>query len=99
MKKAIFFFVVFYFLALFQVSFFAHFSFLGIVPNVLIVLVIGISVFENSDSASGLFAALGAGFFLDIFSQKPLGLSVAILFIAALLIKTFKRTYVRIPVS
>ncbi len=99
MIRAIFFFILFYFLSLLQTSFLAHFSFWGIVPNVLVLLVIGISVFANSDSSSGLLAALGAGFFLDIFSQKPLGFSVAILFVGVLLIKTLKRTYVRIPVS
>lgn len=99
MKKAILFFILFYFLAVLQASFFAHFSFWGIVPNMLIVFVVCISVFENPDSSSGLFAAIFAGFFLDIFSQKPLGFSAAILYAAMFFMKTLKRTYVRIPVS
>lgn len=98
MKKTIFFFIVFYVLALVQVSFFAHFPSFNGIPNILIVFVFLLNLFENADSRVGMFVACVAGFFLDVFSQGIFGFWIGMLFAGALLIKLLKRNYVRLPI-
>lgn len=98
MSRIILFFLLFYILALVQISFFAHFPFLNGIPNILIVFVFLLNLFENADSRAGMFAACVAGFFLDVFSQGIFGFWIGMLFAGALLIKFLKRNYVRLPI-
>lgn len=79
--------LAFYFLALFQASFFAHFSVLGIVPNFVFIFFFLIVFLSVADSISApklgpkifwknLFYAILAGFFLDLFYFPFFGASI-----------------------
>ena len=87
MRKILVFSLVFFFLSLMQTSFFFHFNLYGIVPNTILVLVVLVNFLEKKEKNSGLAIAAIGGFFLDLFSFLPLGISVVLLFIIALLIK------------
>jgi cell shape-determining protein MreD len=66
------------------------FNFLFIVP-------ILISLLEKAEGRYGMISAGICGFFLDIFSENPIGLSILILFAISLLIKFVLKHYVQIP--
>ncbi len=82
---------LFYFLVLFQTSFLLA-SF-----NLVFYTIIIWNLLEKKENNLGIFNALIAGFFLDVFSEKFIGFNILILVISALLIKQFIRSYVRIP--
>lgn len=89
--------VILYFLVLFQTSFLVHFSFWGIIPNLVFILIIIWNLYEESDSKLGIYNAFIAGFFLDIFSNTIIGFNVLILVILAILIKLIFNKYVQLP--
>lgn len=90
------FFLAFYLLALFQTSFFAHFSVFGIVPNFVFIFFFLIVFFSVADFISApklrpktfqeniLYAVL-AGFFLDLFYFPFFGASIISLVIISVL--------------
>ena len=81
--------LIFYFLAILQISFLAHFKIPGQFLNLIlisVVLMVGLSPW-------GFEAAFLGGFFLDVFSKSPLPLSIIIFLIFTLLIKKFLRTF------
>ncbi|XOA43167.1 MAG: rod shape-determining protein MreD [Candidatus Nealsonbacteria bacterium] len=91
-KKIIFLFFFFYFLTLLQTSFLARFfSFL---PNLVLITIILINLFEGQKDNLGIFAALGGGFFLDIFSEKFLGYYILISLSISLFIKLILKRYI-----
>lgn len=80
--------VAFYFLAVFQNSFFASFSQFGVTPNLVVVLFFILIFFEKGDKKYPIaFYAASAGFFLDIFSSEYFGISAVLLFIEGMAIK------------
>ena len=89
--------VILYFLVLFQTSFLVHFSFWGIIPILIFILIIIWNLYEESDSKLGIYNAFIAGFFLDIFSNTIIGFNVLILVILAILIKLIFNKYVQLP--
>jgi len=89
--------ILFYFLALLQTSFLAHFSICGIVPNLILITVILWNFFEKPKDYSGLYGAAIGGFFLDIFSNRFVGFYILISLALAIIIKLVIRKYVRIP--
>lgn len=94
LRKFLILFLFFWLLALFQTSFLVYFWAL----NFILILVIFINLFEKSEGNSGLFSALFGGFFLDIFSERPLGFHILSLLILALLIKMVLKRYIQLPV-
>ncbi len=84
----------FYILALFQTSFLIHFK----VLNFILLFIIFFNLFEKPEENFGLISALIGGFFLDIFSEKPIGFYVLILFGFSLLIKIILRKYIQLPI-
>ena len=96
-KKTIIIFLYFYILALLQTSFLIHFK-IEIIPNLILISVIFLNLFESASKKSGIFAAVVGGFFLDIFSPGPLGFQISILVILAVFIKTILKRYVQIPI-
>lgn len=96
-KKTLAFIIFFYVLALFQTSFLVHFKIFGQIPNLILISVIIINFFEGPKYYSSFFAAVIGGFFLDIFSDKPIGLSILILLIISFFIKFILKKYVQIP--
>ncbi len=90
--------IVFYFLALFQSSFFIHFAFFGFTLNLILILVILITLFF-ADLSFGLASAVAGGFFWDVFSQQPFGWHVLILLASALFIHFVFKKYVRYPLG
>lgn len=96
-RKSIFLFFLFFAFALVQVSFFSHFAFWGFTPNMLFVAIFIFSLWENPISHTAFLAAIPAGFFLDVFSQKPLGFWIALFLGMVFALKILKQTYVRIP--
>ncbi len=98
---------VFYFLSLFQSSFLVHFSFAGITLNLIFIIVLLLSIFENKKISEQLYkekfwlkySTLGAilgGFFLDIFSSQFIGFHILILLGTVAVIKIILKKYVRI---
>jgi rod shape-determining protein MreD len=96
-KKLLISIILFYFLALIQASFMPHFAIYGIVFNILLLVIIILNIFESSENYLGLYDAIIAGFFLDIFSNSFIGFNILILLTIAVLLKFFFRRYVRIP--
>ena len=74
-------FILFYFFAVLQNSFFAHFISLGALPNFIFILFFLLTYFEKNNYSIIYYAVLG-GSFLDLFSAGYFGLSI-ILFLAA----------------
>lgn len=89
--------IIIYLLVLFQASFLVHFSFWGIIPNLVFILVIIWSLYEKSDNNFGIYNAFVGGFFLDIFSDRIIGFNVLILVILVVLIKLIFNRYVQVP--
>lgn len=98
MRRILIFTLFFYFLALWQSSFLAHFPIFNIIPNLILIAVILINILEGPKNYSGIFAAFAGGFFLDIFSAGFIGFYVLILVAAAVLIKIILRNYVWSPI-
>lgn len=90
-------FFVLYFLTLFQAGFLAHFQFFGISPNLVLILVVVINLWEDPKSNFGFFAAFFGGLFGDIFSGRQIGFNILIFLAAAFSIKFILKNYVRIP--
>ena len=91
-KKRLILFFVFYFLILLQTSFLVYFRIDGQVPNLVLVFLFLIIFFTAStrDEAKQPFlenfwALVFAGFFIDLYSDYPIGVSITFLFLAALL--------------
>tara|TARA_Y100000310_G_scaffold104239_1_gene102554 strand:+ start:1918 stop:2229 length:312 start_codon:yes stop_codon:yes gene_type:complete len=97
MKKQAFFFIALFLLVLLQVSFLPHIPVFGIVPNLVLLFVILLSLFEYSSSNTSLQIALIGGFLLDIFSQRPFGFWTFLLVTVAFLLKYVIHNYVRLP--
>jgi len=103
MKKILILIPFFYILTLFQTSFLIHFNvfleggFWGWTPNLILIAVILITVFEKPDPHTnfGVGVAFIGGFFLDIFSENFIGFHILILVILAFFIKFILRKYVR----
>ena len=96
--KAVIFVIIFYFLALLQVSFLGYFGLGGFGLNLLLIGVVLINLFFP-DPYLGFLSALTGGFFWDVFSSQIFGFHVLILVgIAALVNFVFKR-YVQSPLS
>ncbi|MDP2967021.1 MAG: rod shape-determining protein MreD [bacterium] len=100
-KKIIFFILIFYILTLIQTSFLVHFNILGITPNLVLIAVIFINIF-NSSQWQKISSAIIGGFYLDIFSLNNVGgffgFYTLILLGFSLLLKIILEKYVRIPV-
>ena len=95
--------VFFYFLALLETSFFAHFTFLNVLPSFTLLAVALINLLESPSKNLGLWAALLGGFFLDIFAGDMMGFGffgfyILLSLLIAFCIKYLFRQYVRIPV-
>lgn len=97
-KKILAFIIFFYIFALFQTSFLVHLRIFGQIPNLILISIILINFFEKPEDYSGVFAAIIAGFFLDIFSEKSIGFSILILVALSLFIKLILKKYVQIPI-
>lgn len=87
----------FYILILFQISFLIHFNVGGIIPNLIVIGVIFWNLFESPQKKFGILSAIVGGFFLDIFSQRPIGFHIAFLMVLAIFLKFIFKKYVRIP--
>jgi rod shape-determining protein MreD len=95
-KNIVFFILLFYFFALLQASFLVHFSLWGFFPNLILITVILLNIF-NRDIKLGVGAAVVGGFFLDVFSSNFFGFWILILLTAALFINFVLKRYVRLP--
>lgn len=89
--------VFFYFISLIQNSFLVHFSILGVIPNLILILTCLFTFFEKPQSYYGIVSAVIGGFFLDIFSGSFIGMSILSLIIIYFLIKEFLRRLKDIP--
>ena len=100
-----------YFLVLFQTSFLVHFRFFGFSPNLILILVIILSIFNPAPFGrkrcgvdwkflpqnSGIWAAFWGGFFLDIFSSDFIGVQAAILLAVSIITKLVFEKFLRFP--
>lgn len=97
-KKILILSIAFYCLILLQTSFLVHFSIFGIIPNFVLIVVILWNFFEQPKSDLGIYSALIGGFFIDVFSSRPIGFYILILVILAIFIKFILKKHVRIPI-
>jgi hypothetical protein len=100
-KNIIFLIIIFYFLAIFQMSFLAHFRLCGLNFNFLLIVPVLLNLLEKSEGRIGLAAALTAGFFLDLslIGEQTLffGFYTLISLLLSLFVKMVIRNYVKIP--
>lgn len=80
--------ILFYFFALLQSSFFAHFNFFGAFPNFVFILFFLLIFFDKETNYYKIFfySAI-AGILLDFFSYAYFGISVVLLFCIGILLK------------
>ena len=90
---------IFYLLTLLQTSFLVHFNIKGIIPNLVLIAIILLNLFEQHKSYTGLISAFFGGFFLDIFSENFIGFYVLILVGLAISIKFIFKKYVKLSAS
>ena len=90
--------ITLYIITILQTSFFLHFFPHGAVLNLVVLSIIVFSIFEKPDSDFGLVAALFGGFFLDMFSTKPIGFWTLTLVVFALLLHIVLKSYVQRPI-
>ncbi|MBU4350919.1 rod shape-determining protein MreD [Candidatus Parcubacteria bacterium] len=90
---------IIYLLIIFQTSFLAHFRSYYYLPSLAIIFVVFLNLFEKQEEKNGLIIAGACGFFLDIFSGKPLGFYTVILLIASLVIKVIVKKYLYLKPS
>ncbi len=93
-KKFLLIVILFYLFALLQNSFFTHFSLFGTTPNLVFILFFLLVFLAKKDPPARtgsyyqiLFFSITAGFLLDIFTYKYIGLSIIYLIIIAVLLK------------
>lgn len=80
--------LLFYFFAVLQNSFLAHFNIFGAVPNVLFIFFFLLIFFEGQKSYYQIISwSVVAGFFLDIFSPSYFGVSIIVLLLIGILTK------------
>ncbi|KPJ56416.1 hypothetical protein AMJ49_04900 [Parcubacteria bacterium DG_74_2] len=89
----------FYVLALLQTSFLVNFGINGMIPNLILISVILINIFEKPEKKYGIFSAFIGGFFLDIFSERFIGFEILILTAIACFIKLILKKYVRVQIT
>lgn len=101
MKKILILILFFYLLTLFQSSFLIHFNILGWEgwsPNLILIAIILLNFFEDSQKNLGIFSAICGGFFLDIFSENFIGFYILISVGLAIFVKYILKKHVRIPI-
>lgn len=90
MKKIILAIIFLYLLILFQTGFL---NFLKVVPNLVLITILILVIFEKKGENLGLFSAIFGGIFLDIFSNPPIGTAtltlILVYFISAALLRIF----------
>jgi len=97
MKEFLILILIFYILVLFQTSFLVYFNIKGFIPNLILIAVFLINLFEEKDRITGIYSAMIGGFFLDVFSEKSFGLYILISIVMAIFIKYVIKRHVRIP--
>lgn len=106
MRFVIFLIILFYFLALLESSFLVHFSFFNFFPNIILIIVVLINLFERLSSDLGILSAAIGGFFLDIFANPPFylfsninffGFYIVNLIILAIFVKFVIGRYIQLP--
>lgn len=86
--KALIIILLFYFFAVLQNSFLAHFNIYGATPNIIFIFFFLLMFFEGQKSYYQIISwSIAAGFFLDVFSSSYFGVSIAILLLIGILTK------------
>lgn len=83
---------LFYFFALLQSSFFTHFAFSGITPNLVFSLFFVLLFFSGKSNFLPIFLAVFCGIILDIYSVAHFGTSIIILTVIAILFKKIQNS-------
>ncbi|MFZ2226163.1 MAG: rod shape-determining protein MreD [Candidatus Moraniibacteriota bacterium] len=84
-------FLVIFFAALLQLSLFSNLFFLGVSPNLMLILVIFWTVHEGFEGA--FFKIIFVGFMLDLFSFQPIGTNIFILTAIAFFADSFIKRF------
>jgi len=94
--------IFFYILALLQTSFLVHFNIFSgwlVGYGLILAMIILINLFIPRQRFYGLETAFIGGFFWDIFSNRPIGVSILILVLLAFFINFILKRYVQIPLA
>jgi len=93
--------IFFYFLVLLQTSFLIHFNIVGGLINYIIILIplLVISFLTPQNQREDIVAAFSAGFFLDIFSGQPIGVSILIFLSITLFVKFILKKHINLPLT
>ena len=97
MKRVFLVIILFYGLAIFETSFLGHFHVFGGLPNLVLIGVIMLNLFEKPEEKSGVWAAVIGGFFWDVFSANFIGFHLLILLAVSLIIKYVLKRFLSIP--
>jgi len=97
-KKIIIVFTLLYIFVLLQVSFFVHLFPQGMVPNLVLILVLILSIFERPGSYLSSASAVFGGLLLDVYSEGFIGFWIFLLLGFSLVTKTILERYVRISI-
>ena len=84
---------LFYFFALLQSSFFAHFRLFGEIPNLVFIFFFLIVFFSEKIDVEVVFYGITAGFFLDIFTNVYFGLSMVLMIFIAYIAKKIQTSF------
>lgn len=87
LKKFLLFSLIFYILALVQTSFLPRFSIFGQIPNLILITLFLIIIFDEGAVGIFPFEAALSGLFLDIFSRRLLGVSIFLLCLASIFLQ------------
>jgi rod shape-determining protein MreD len=84
--------------SLLQMSFFVHVLPAGFIPNLILLFVVMVTLFEKPESYASFSAALFGGVLLDIFSGGFIGFWSVLLLAFSLLVKMVLQNYVRFSI-
>jgi rod shape-determining protein MreD len=87
MKKILILIIFFYILSLIQTGFLASFEASENFPNLILISLILLILLEKPRENSGYFAAFLGGFFIDVFSTNPFGMTIIFLLFLTFLLK------------
>ncbi len=96
-KKILISIIIIYFLALLETSFLIHLNIFKWIPNVILLYAVIFNIIEDPKKYGGVYVAIIAGFFLDIFSSGFIGYNIIVFLAISLLLKLIFNRYVRIP--
>jgi rod shape-determining protein MreD len=102
MRTVFFLIILFFFLTILETSFLVHFRIFDFIPNLILIAIILINLFEKTENLRGVFSAILGGFFLEVFSSNFWGYNffgfyILLFLLISIFIKLIFKRYFRLP--